>query len=238
MPKAPTSKDLNFGQKAGYGIAEIGMSAVELALQVYLLELYILAGLAPFWAGLALAIAVLWDAISDPLMGSISDRTSRNARFGNRIPYMIAGSILLGVSFYMLFSPSSGGGHATLFGQLLFWYLLVNTAMTLLGVPHLALVNDIGRKESARFCLIHWTKGIRQNRAIRFEADLRRAWPALCAHYSRRNRQGAFTGVFNRKYPNITREQESLRCGYRLSRFRYRLTHLLADLEGAKKSFL
>ena len=48
--------------KAGYGTASIGLGAVELMLQVYLLELYILAGLNPSLAGIAIAVAVFWDA--------------------------------------------------------------------------------------------------------------------------------------------------------------------------------
>ena len=51
---------IHWPTKAGYSYASVGLSAIELMLQVFLLELYILAGLAPSMAGLAIAIAVIW----------------------------------------------------------------------------------------------------------------------------------------------------------------------------------
>ena len=70
--------------RAGYSFASIGLSAIELMLQVYLLELYIIAGLEPSLAGLAIATAVIWDAVSDPAMGIFSDKTPASSVKGSR----------------------------------------------------------------------------------------------------------------------------------------------------------
>ena len=142
--------------KAGYGTASIGLGAVELMLQVYLLELYILAGLKPSLAGLAIAVAVFWDAVSDPLMGIISDKTPSDSPLGRRVPYLLGGAILLGVGFSFLFSPPSGAGQTALFNNLLLWYLVVNTAMTLYSVPYLALINDLSAGEKERASFFGW----------------------------------------------------------------------------------
>lgn len=150
------SFSLQWPSKAGYGFASIGLSAIELMLQVYLLELYILAGLNPSLAGLAIAIAVIWDAISDPLMGIISDKTPAKSLVGKRIPYLIAGAVLISVAFSFLFAPPMDSGQTGLFSNLLIWYLLVNTAMTLFGVPYLALVNDLSDTEQERATLFGW----------------------------------------------------------------------------------
>ncbi|MFO7725216.1 MAG: MFS transporter, partial [Oceanipulchritudo sp.] len=58
---------LSRGMKAGYGSAEFGLAGGELLLQLYLLEYYIRrVGLSPLLAGVALAVAILWDAVTDP----------------------------------------------------------------------------------------------------------------------------------------------------------------------------
>ena len=142
--------------KAGYGTASIGLGAVELMLQVYLLELYILAGLKPSLAGTAIAVAVFWDAVSDPLMGIISDKTSSESPLGPRVPYLFMGTVLLSVGFSFLFSPKTGASQTTLFNQLLIWYLVVNTAMTLYSVPYLALINDVSAGEKERASFFGW----------------------------------------------------------------------------------
>ncbi len=142
--------------KAGYSFASIGLSAIELMLQVYLLELYILAGLEPSMAGLAIALAVVWDAISDPLMGILSDKTPSSTTEGKRVPYLVAGAAIIGFAFYFLFSPPTSSGQTALFNNLLIWYLVVNTAMTLFSVPHLSVVNDLSGSEQERATFFGW----------------------------------------------------------------------------------
>ena len=151
-----TEQTIRWPKKAGYGTASIGLGAVELTLQVYLLELYILAGLKPSLAGLAIAVAVFWDAVSDPLMGIISDRTSSDSLLGRRVPYLLMGAVLLGSGFSFLFSPETGDSQTSLFNQLLVWYLVVNTAMTLYSVPYLALINDVSAGENERASFFGW----------------------------------------------------------------------------------
>lgn len=142
--------------KAGYSFATIGLSAIELMLQVYLLDLYILAGLEPSMAGLAIALAVIWDAVSDPMMGILSDKTPSSTIERKRVPYLISGALIIGFAFYFLFSPSPNSGQAALFNNLLIWYLVVNTAMTLFGVPHLSVINDLSDSEQERATFFGW----------------------------------------------------------------------------------
>jgi GPH family glycoside/pentoside/hexuronide:cation symporter len=56
-------------------------------------------------AGILWSIYGLWNAINDPLMGQISDRT--RTRFGRRVPYVAFGAIPLGLSFFFLWTPPS-----------------------------------------------------------------------------------------------------------------------------------
>lgn len=90
--------------KAGYGSADLGLAAVEAMVQVYLFMLYnVVVGLPALHTGLALALAIFWDAVSDPLMGGLSDRSRWSG--GRRRPYFLPGAALLAVSFIWLFNP-------------------------------------------------------------------------------------------------------------------------------------
>lgn len=64
-------------------------------------------GLNAATAGVLWTIYGLWNAINDPLMGQISDRT--RSRFGRRVPYIAFGAIPLGLSFFFLWTPP---GHS------------------------------------------------------------------------------------------------------------------------------
>ncbi len=141
--------------KTGYAVPDAGFAAMEVMLQVYLLEFYThTAGLRPVFAGLALAIAVLWDACTDPVMGIISDET--HSRWGRRRGFLFAGTIGLSLAFALLFSPPSGAGQAALFAWLLGSYLLANTCMTIAAVPHNALAAQITFDRDERTALIGW----------------------------------------------------------------------------------
>ncbi len=140
------------GRQMGYGTADLGIAAVESIVQLYLLKFYSeVVGLSATWVGLALAIAMVWDAISDPLMGGISDRTSH--RQGRRRPYFVPGSILLSLTFYLLFNPPAAGHQMALFFYLLLAFLLLNTSMTLVAVPHAALAGELSSDRHERSAL-------------------------------------------------------------------------------------
>jgi GPH family glycoside/pentoside/hexuronide:cation symporter len=133
----------------------VGTASAEVMLQIYLLAFYTEAvGLAPTLAGYALALAVLWDAVTDPIMGSISDRT--HSRFGRRRPYMIAGALVLALGFGCLFAPPAMATQGAKFAYLLVCYLVVNTGMTLLSVPHSALGGEMTFDRNERTEIFGW----------------------------------------------------------------------------------
>lgn len=141
--------------KMGYGFAETGITAVQLFTQIYLLKYYTeIVGLNSSLAGIALAISVIWDAISDPLMGRISDHT--HTRFGRRRPYILIGGVLLSISVLLLFSPPQISSQLGKFSYLLSVYLLVNTAMTIISVPHIALGGELSFERNERTSVFGW----------------------------------------------------------------------------------
>ena len=76
-------------------------------------------GVPGYLASIALAIAVIWDAISDPLLGHWSDKT--RSRVGRRHPFMYASLFIFPAGFYALFNPIAGVRGEDAFVYILFW---------------------------------------------------------------------------------------------------------------------
>jgi len=143
------------GVKVGYGVGELGVAGAEFFVRVYLLKLYVdTVGLSASLAGLVLALAVVWDAVTDPLMGEISDRT--RSRFGRRRPWIGIGGLLTAVFFVVLFSPPQGTGQFAIAAYLLVAYVLFNTALTVIAVPHAALGGELSADPSTRNEIFGW----------------------------------------------------------------------------------
>ena len=88
-------------------------------------------------AGLAITIALIFDAVTDPLVGAISDRWQ--SRWGRRHPFMFAAPIPVMICLFFIYSPPEGVGSFALFGWLTVLTVLMRSSMTLFHVPHLAL---------------------------------------------------------------------------------------------------
>ena len=89
-------------------------------------------------AGLALSITTFWDAVSDPIMGHISDNTK--SRYGRRHPYVLFGGIAMVVFFFLLWAiPGWITGSWALFSYLLIVNFLFRTALTVFMIPYGAL---------------------------------------------------------------------------------------------------
>lgn len=137
----------------GYAAAESGIVGAEVMIQLYLLKFYTAEiGLRADLAGYALAIAVLWDMVADVIVGRMSDN-SRSA-LGRRRPYILAGGLLLGFALPVLFFPPGFESQAGKFLYLLLSYMLVNTAMAVLSVPHAALGSELTQDPSRRTLVV------------------------------------------------------------------------------------
>lgn len=99
-------------------------------------------------AGLATAtlVARLFDGISDPLIGYLSDRA------GTRKPWMVLGALVVAASSWFLFNPAPGAG----LGHLLGWYLLVTLGWTLVEIPHTAMAAELSTDYHERSRIALW----------------------------------------------------------------------------------
>jgi GPH family glycoside/pentoside/hexuronide:cation symporter len=149
-----TGERIPVGVKIAYGAAECSSSIVFITLGIFFLPFLTDAvGISPSTGGSILFAAVMWDALTDPLMGIISDRT--RSRYGRRRPYLIATAIPFGVVFWMLFSmPRLEGNSLVIY--FLIMALLMHTAITLLDVPYTALAPEMTKDYDERTSLVSY----------------------------------------------------------------------------------
>lgn len=132
-----------FKEKLAYGIGGL-MDGGGVALMSCILVKYMTTmGIPMKIATTIFMIAKLWDAVTDPVMGFISDNT--RGRWGRRKPYMFAGGISIIVSIFLLFMPMKDWGVSTngFIAYMLIMYLLWNTCSTLSQVPYCSMSSDI-----------------------------------------------------------------------------------------------
>jgi len=139
--------------KTAFGIGQIAEGVKAASFNYFLLFYYTqVLGLPGTWTGLALFIATSFDAVTDPLAGSLSDRLRH--RWGRRHPFMYASALPMAVCFALLFAPPEGLGPERLFVWLLCFTLLVRGAMTLYHVPHLALGAELSSDYTERTTIV------------------------------------------------------------------------------------
>lgn len=137
---AETKSDerLSIGTKLGYGLGEMAEGVKTATLETFLFFYYVqVIGLQGSLVGLALLIALLFDGISDPLIGQLSDRT--NTRLGRRHPYLYLAPLPLAFALYMLFDPPAGLGQWETFFWLLGFTAFCRLMQSVYFIPHMAL---------------------------------------------------------------------------------------------------
>ena len=151
------NQKLTLGAKWSYAVGEMGPGLIENAISFFLLFYYTdIVQLDPRLAGIALMVGRGWDAITDPMMGYISDHT--RSRWGRRRPYLIYGALPYGLLFFMLWAPFLGVTGNAAFPLLLFGFLAYSTAATVCQVPFYTLGGELSTDYHERSSVI----GIRQ----------------------------------------------------------------------------
>jgi len=121
-----TRDKVPFGQKAAFGAGHLVLNLLPGALGVFMFFLLTAFGMDPFLAGLLGGLPRIFDAITDPIMGFISDNTK--SRWGRRRPYIFVGAILSGILFAVLWQldPENTQSYN-------FWYFLILSMVFLIG---------------------------------------------------------------------------------------------------------
>ncbi|MBN2876146.1 MAG: MFS transporter [Bacilli bacterium] len=103
--------------------------------------LALVVGIHPFWISVIMLIARGWDAITDPLMGYLSDHT--RSKIGKRRIYLIVSAPLILVGMYFLFFPFSFSSEVARVIAVLISYLVFTTIQTSIMIPYYSLSSEI-----------------------------------------------------------------------------------------------
>lgn len=151
------SEKMDLSTKLAYGAGDLGPAITANILAFFLLFFFTnVAGLPAGLAGSILLIGKVWDAVNDPIVGVLSDRT--RSRWGRRHPWMLFGAIPFGIFFFLQWIVPQFSSDATTNMWALFWYYIIvaiifNTFYTIVNLPYTALTPELTQDYDERTSL-------------------------------------------------------------------------------------
>jgi glycoside/pentoside/hexuronide:cation symporter, GPH family len=147
---APTDK-LSFSTKLAYGAGDTGPAMTANVLAIYLLVfLTNVAGMDAGLAGLTLGVGKIWDAVNDPMVGVLSDRSKH--QWGRRLPWLFWGAIPFGMTFLMQWVVPFQN-QWWLFGFYVLASVLFNSFYTVVNLPYTAMTAELTQDYDERTSL-------------------------------------------------------------------------------------
>ncbi len=145
-------KPLSLGTKLGFGICDLGGNLFFTIMGFYLLNFMTdVAKLGAGLAGIAMMIGKVCDAITDPTVGYLSDRTK--SRWGRRRPWMFWGAIFLFFTMILQYTNPRIESQLWLFIWMAVAYCLLTTAFTMVNIPYGALTPELTHEFDERTTL-------------------------------------------------------------------------------------
>lgn len=155
--ESPDDRPLSFWTKMAYGAGDLGPAITANIVVVFLLVFFTnVAGLDPGLAGSILLIGKIWDAINDPMLGALSDRTE--SKWGRRLPWMLWGAVPFGFFFFLQWVVPHFSDNPSTNQWGLFWYYVVisifsNAFYTVVNLPYTALTPELTQNYDERTSL-------------------------------------------------------------------------------------
>jgi GPH family glycoside/pentoside/hexuronide:cation symporter len=125
-----------------YGLGDVGTGMGAALIGFYLLRFYVAAGLPPWLAGMAYGAGRLWDAINDPIVGWLSDKTSQH-RWGPRLPWILWSALPLGFAMAAMWWLPPWDSVAVKFAVFLLISVVANSLYTCVNLPYTALAAEL-----------------------------------------------------------------------------------------------
>jgi len=159
---APTqvARSLTMGQKLAFGVGGLANQLFTAAQGVFMVVLILGLGMDPVLAGLLGAIPRIWDALTDPVMGYVSDNIS--TKYGRRRPFILLGSIITGLSFIFMWQVYSENSQMYNFYYFLIWSLAFYLGYTIFATPYVALGYEMSDDYHERTSLMAFSQWIGQ----------------------------------------------------------------------------
>ncbi len=135
MRTSTAAEPLSLQTILAYGIGQLGLSMMGLAVYVHLAKFYTdVALLSPALVGLAVMLGRVSDAFIDPALGFVSDSTQ--TRWGRRRPYLLSSAVPAAVCFYFLWVPPTALATGSLFAYFTATYLFLFIFWTVGTIPY------------------------------------------------------------------------------------------------------
>ena len=157
-------RPVSIGRKVAYGFGSVAFGVKSNGFDYFFLIFYSqVMGVSAYLVSLALMIALIVDALSDPLIGYLSDNT--RSRWGRRHPFMYAAAIPASVAYYFVWNPPSGLEGDALFPYIVTLAILVRTLITVYEIPSSSLVAEMSDDYDERTSMLSyryffgWTGG-------------------------------------------------------------------------------
>ena len=146
---------LPLGVKLAQGIGAFPDTIKNWTFQTFVLLYYSqILGVDALLVSLALSLSLIIDAVSDPVIGSVSDNL--RSRWGRRHPLMLAGALPLGVCFYFVFAPPAGLSALQLFWWLTVFMVLTRVFLSVYFVPWAAIAAELSDDYHERTSVMAW----------------------------------------------------------------------------------
>ena len=157
-------RPVSIGRKVAYGFGSVAFGVKSNGFDYFFLIFYSqVMGVSAYLVSLALMIALIADALSDPLIGYLSDNT--RSRWGRRHPFMYAAAIPASVAYYFVWNPPAGLQGDALFPYIVTLAILVRTLITVYEIPSSSLVAEMSDDYDERTSMLSyryffgWTGG-------------------------------------------------------------------------------
>jgi len=132
-----------------YGLPASGSGFLMILILIYLMKFSTdVLLLQPAAVGVIFGLSRIWDAVSDPVAGYLSDRT--RTRLGRRRPWLLASLLPIAAFNVMLWSPPTGLGEGALVAWIAVAVFGLYTGLTIFSVPHYALGAELSRDYAER----------------------------------------------------------------------------------------
>ena len=149
-------RQVKTGQRAAYGVGTAIVAIKNILFHFFFIYFYSnVLGVGEGWIIAATTLAIFFDAISDPLMGQISDNY-RSKFWGRRHIFMAAGILPTVIGLILLFSPPVGLSGWAAFAWMLGFLCLVRIGLTIYDVPYRSLGAELSTDYNERTAIVAW----------------------------------------------------------------------------------
>lgn len=151
----PDSERIPLKEKIAYGAGNVAVGVQEQADKALLNPVFVLqVGIAPSTMSLLGLVYRLWDAVTDAVMGWVSDNT--RTRWGRRKPYLVVGAVLMGVWMPMLFMFDASWGVGCVTVWMACCMLVLYLTNTIYNIPYQCLLLEMTPNSVERTNVAVW----------------------------------------------------------------------------------